>query len=161
MPFFFRLTTSYERLRSAAEQLAAAAAHDLDIVAHDPAHLPLLAAWRGPAPLALWLKIDTGMGRIGISPEDAVEFIATISRLPSIVVEGLMTHFADADLRNKQFAAIQMVDAHFPTTDGRELVFCRYTQPEKDHKMLLAQLGWELPPQSPPRITQKGQLLKE
>jgi transposase len=61
----------------------------------------------------------------------------------------------------EKFAAIQMVDAHFPTTDGRELVFCRYTQPEKDHKMLLAQLGWELPPQSPPRITQKGQLLPE
>ena len=61
----------------------------------------------------------------------------------------------------EKFAAIPMLDVHFPTTDGRELVFCRYTQPEKDHKMLLAQLGWELPPQSPPRITQKGQLLSE
>jgi transposase len=61
----------------------------------------------------------------------------------------------------EKFAAIQMLDVHFPTTDGRELVFCRYTQPEQDHKMLLAQLGWDLPPQSPPRITQKGQLLPE
>ena len=61
----------------------------------------------------------------------------------------------------EKFAAMQMLDVHFPTTDGRELVFCRYTQPEKDHKMLLAQLGWELPPQSPPRITQKGQRLPE
>jgi len=61
----------------------------------------------------------------------------------------------------EKFAAIQMLDVHFPTTDGRELVFCRYTQPEKDHKMLLAQLGWELPPQSPPRITQEGKLIKE
>ena len=61
----------------------------------------------------------------------------------------------------EKFAAIQMLDVHFPTTDGRELVFCRYTQPEKDHRMLLTQLGWELPPQSPPRITQKGQLLEE
>jgi len=61
----------------------------------------------------------------------------------------------------EKFAAIQMLNVHFPTTDGRELVFCRYTQPEKDHKMLLAQLGWELPPQSPPRITQKGQLMIE
>jgi len=50
---------------------------------------------------------------------------------------------------------------HFPTTDGRELVFCRYTQPEKDQKMLLALLSWELPPQSPPKINQKGQLLKD
>jgi hypothetical protein len=54
-----------------------------------------------------------------------------------------------------------MLDVHFPTTDGRELVFARYTQPEKDHKMLLRQLGSELPPLSPPRITQKGDLLKE
>ncbi len=56
----------------------------------------------------------------------------------------------------EKFAAMQMLDVHFPTTDGRELVFCRYTQPEKDHKMLLAQLGWELPPQSPPQITRKA-----
>jgi transposase len=60
-----------------------------------------------------------------------------------------------------KFASIQMLNVHFPTTDGRELVFSRYTQPEKDHKMLLAQLSWELPPQSPPRITQKGQLMSE
>ena len=61
----------------------------------------------------------------------------------------------------EKFAAIQMLDVHFPTTDGRELVFARYTQPEKDHRMLLSQLGWELPQQSPPRITQKGQLLQD
>jgi transposase len=60
-----------------------------------------------------------------------------------------------------KFAAMQMLDVHFPTTDGRELIFRRYTQPEKDQKMLLAQLRWELPPQSPPRITQKGQLVEE
>ena len=56
---------------------------------------------------------------------------------------------------------MQTVDGHFPTTDGRELVFCRYTQPEKDQKILLAQLGWELPPQSPPKITAKGTLLND
>jgi len=56
----------------------------------------------------------------------------------------------------EKFAAIQMLDARFPTTDGRWLIFTRYTQPEKDHKLLLAQLGLELPPQSPPRITAKS-----
>ena len=61
----------------------------------------------------------------------------------------------------EKFASIQMLDVHFPTTDGRELVFTRYTQPEKDHKMLLSQLGWELPAQSPPKITQKGQLIQQ
>jgi transposase len=61
----------------------------------------------------------------------------------------------------EKFAAIQMLDVHFPTSDGRELVFSRYTQPEKDHKLLLAHLAWELPPQSPPRITPMGQLVEE
>jgi transposase len=59
----------------------------------------------------------------------------------------------------EKFSTMQMLDVHFPTTDGRELIFCRYTQPEKEHKMILAQLGWELPAQAPPRISQKGELL--
>ena len=51
---------------------------------------------------------------------------------------------------------MQMVDVHFPTTDGRTLIFARDTQPEKEQRMLLAQLGWELPAQPPPRITAQG-----
>ena len=61
----------------------------------------------------------------------------------------------------EKFAAIQMLDVHSPTTDGRELVFSRYTQPDKDHQMLLAQLRGGLPPQSPPRITQNGLLMTD
>ena len=53
----------------------------------------------------------------------------------------------------EQLCAIQMLDVHFPTTDGRTLIFQRYTAPNKTQKLLLAQLGLELPPQSPPRIT--------
>ena len=55
---------------------------------------------------------------------------------------------------------MQMIDVHLPTTDGRELLLRRRTEPERDHKMILAQLGWELPPQAPPRISAKGELLK-
>jgi len=51
-----------------------------------------------------------------------------------------------------------LVDAHIPTSDGRELVFWRHTQPEKDQKLLLVQLGWELPEQAPPRISSQGAL---
>jgi hypothetical protein len=39
-----------------------------------------------------------------------------------------------------KFAAIQMLDVHFPTTDGRTLILSRYTHPEPDHKLLLEQL---------------------
>jgi hypothetical protein len=55
-----------------------------------------------------------------------------------------------------KFAAIQMVDVHLPTTDGRELILSRYTQPENDQKILLNQLRLELPPQPPPKITTRG-----
>lgn len=58
----------------------------------------------------------------------------------------------------EKFAAIEMLDVHFPTTDGRELVFCRYTQPELDQTVLLAQMKWTLPDQPPPRITAKREL---
>lgn len=61
----------------------------------------------------------------------------------------------------EKFATIQMLDAHFPTTDDRWLIFARYTQPEKDHRLLLAKLGLQLPPQRPPRITAKGELTNQ
>jgi transposase len=51
-----------------------------------------------------------------------------------------------------KFAALQLLDVHFPTTDGRELIFTRHTEPEPDQQLLLAQLGWTLPAQPPPRI---------
>lgn len=49
----------------------------------------------------------------------------------------------------------ERLDVHFPTTDGRELIFTRYTEPELDQQLLLAQLDWILPQQPPPRITAK------
>jgi transposase len=58
----------------------------------------------------------------------------------------------------EHLSAIQMLDVHFPTTDGRTLIFTRYTMPNKVQKLLLAQLGLELPPQNPPRITSHRQL---
>jgi hypothetical protein len=54
-----------------------------------------------------------------------------------------------------KFAALQLLDVHFPTTDGRELIFTRHTEPAPDQQLLLAQLGWRLPAQPPPRITAK------
>jgi len=48
--------------------------------------------------------------------------------------------------------AIQMVDVHLPTTDGREVVLSRYTEPEPDVTLLLRQLRLELPAQPTPRL---------
>ncbi len=51
------------------------------------------------------------------------------------------------------FAAVQMIDLHVPTTDGRELQLTRYTEPEPELKLLLDKLKLTLPAQPPPKIT--------
>jgi hypothetical protein len=52
----------------------------------------------------------------------------------------------------EKFAAVQMIDVHLPTTDGRELLLTRYTQPEPELRLLIQQLKLQLPPQPTPRI---------
>jgi DDE family transposase len=51
-----------------------------------------------------------------------------------------------------KFAAIQMLDVHFPTTDGRTLIMSRRTELTADQKLLVSQLKLKLPPQPAPRI---------
>ena len=58
-----------------------------------------------------------------------------------------------------KLAAIQLIDVHIPTSDGRLLVLPRHTQPEPDLQLLLAQLRLELPAQPPPRITSNPPIL--
>jgi len=53
----------------------------------------------------------------------------------------------------EKFCAVQMIDVHVPTTDGRELTLTRYTQPEPELKLLVERLKFALPPQPPPKIT--------
>ena len=56
-----------------------------------------------------------------------------------------------------KLAAVQMLDVHFPTTDGRTLILTRYTELNADQKILVKQLNLDLPPQPPPRITAAAQ----
>ena len=53
----------------------------------------------------------------------------------------------------EKLAAMQMIDVHLPTTDGREVILTRYTQPEPEQRVLLEQLKLKLPEQPPPKIT--------
>jgi len=53
----------------------------------------------------------------------------------------------------EKFAAVQLIDVHMPTTDGRELQLTRYTQPEPELQLLLERLRLDLPAQPPPKIT--------
>jgi len=90
------------------------------------------------------------------------------SRIEAHIFVSFLAYCAHVSLREKlrrrapgltprcvleKFGAMQMLDVHFPTTDGRELIFRRYTQPEAEQKILLDQLSLRLPEQAPPRIT--------
>ena len=64
------------------------------------------------------------------------------------------------EVRDK-FAGIQMIDVHLPTTDNRLLVLSRYTQPEKDHCLLLTWPILDLPAQPPPQIFAANSQIEE
>jgi hypothetical protein len=53
----------------------------------------------------------------------------------------------------EKFAALQMIDVHLPTTDGREIILTRTTQPEPELRLLLDKLKLQLPAQPPPKIS--------
>jgi hypothetical protein len=52
----------------------------------------------------------------------------------------------------EKFAALQMVDGHLPTTDGRTLILSRDTEPEPEQQILLDRLRLRLPEEPPPPI---------
>ena len=54
------------------------------------------------------VEVDTGMGRTGIADGEAVEFIERVSALPNLKLEGVFTHFPDADSGNTYFAEEQL-----------------------------------------------------
>lgn len=83
----------------AAGDLAELRRLQLDAVIHDDSQLALLAATPDPRPLRLWLKIDSGMHRLGFAPARAAEVHARLQALPGVdpaIV--LMTHFANSDV---------------------------------------------------------------
>jgi hypothetical protein len=60
----------------------------------------------------------------------------------------------------QKFAAVQMIDVHLPTTDGREIILSRYTEPEPELLLLIDRMKLDLPAQPPPKIA-AGALLAQ
>lgn len=54
------------------------------------------------------IKVDTGMGRIGIQPDEVVRFVKKASSLKNIKIEGILTHFATAYEVNREFTERQI-----------------------------------------------------
>ena len=105
------------------------------------------------------LKSDLAIRPIFHQREDRIEahiFVAFLAYCVHVSLQQqLKAHAPGLTVRQalEKLAAMQMLDVHFPTTDARELIFTRYTEPEPDQQLLLAKLGWTLPLQALPKIT--------
>lgn len=82
-------------------QLAEARTHGLDIVVHRPAQLDWLEAAPPGDTLAVWLKIDTGMHRLGFPPDASIQAYRRLCACAAVLSPPrLMTHLACADVRD-------------------------------------------------------------
>lgn len=91
------------------EQLQLAASYYLTLVVHEASQLEFL--WQAPVTAAfpVWLKVDTGMHRLGFPPGAVPKAIASLRHCPAVAsVVGLMTHLANADLAGDPLTAIQL-----------------------------------------------------
>ncbi len=83
-----------------AEELGDLLAYQLDAVVHTASQLDLLAQQGGPAQIAAWLKLDTGMNRLGFSPKEFPRVSQHLSQCAVVKQPvNLMTHLANADDR--------------------------------------------------------------
>ncbi|MBF0458612.1 MAG: alanine racemase [Nitrospirae bacterium] len=65
------------------------------------------AALRQNHRIDIHVDIDTGMGRVGFLYDREIDAIKAISRLRGVRVTGFMSHFSEADLKDRSFAALQ------------------------------------------------------
>jgi alanine racemase len=90
-------------------ELEAAAAAALEVVVHHSHQLERLVAARLRQPLRCWLKLDTGMHRLGFPPFEFDERLAQLRRLDSVAeVAGVLTHLANADDLGDPYTGIQL-----------------------------------------------------
>ena len=79
------------------DEMALLAEYDIAAVLHSPHQLAMLDAYPRRGSLSLWLKVNTGMNRLGFLPQDVPAVMAQLREHPAVRDVTLMTHFANAD----------------------------------------------------------------
>ncbi len=112
------------------EAIAAALEHGLTLTITEPESAQAVSAMarRLGRAIGVHVKVDTGMGRFGLLPDEALPFVQSVTALPGVRVEGLYTHFATADLSDKtytrrQFQRFLKVRAHLQAA-GHAIPLC-------------------------------------
>ncbi len=77
------------------EQLSLAQQHELDVTIHHPKQLEWLDTLDGS--LGCWIKVDSGMSRLGLHPDQVPEVLAAVQQHKYLKLKGAMTHLANAD----------------------------------------------------------------
>jgi alanine racemase len=81
------------------DELSAALASRIEVVLHQPYQIESLRRRMGTSPegMACWLKVDTGMHRLGFRPEEILRLAAELHAIDGLVLAGVITHLANAD----------------------------------------------------------------
>lgn len=82
------------------EELIQFGRHHIDATVHQAEQITMLERARLDHPLRVWLKIDSGMHRLGVAPETALACWERLRACHSVGAIGLMTHLANADDRD-------------------------------------------------------------
>jgi len=104
------------------------------------------------------LKGDLGLRPIFHHKAERIEahlFVAFLAYCLSITLRQQLGGLAPGLMPRvvlEKLATVQMLDVAVPTTDGRELLLVRRTEPNRDVALLLDRLALTLPPQPPPKI---------
>lgn len=102
--------------------------HDLTpvIYTHETAELLSRRAMALGRELGVHIKVDTGMGRLGLLPEALPAFIAAVAALPGLRVAGIMSHFAEADIPGSAstIRALATVNEVFREVKSRYAAIC-------------------------------------
>ena len=107
------------------------------------------------------LKMDLSLRPVYHQKDERIEahiFVAFLSYCLQVTLQQRLKALAPGlTVRSvlEKFASIQLVDVYLPTTDGRELRLPRYTEPNKEHLLLLSRLNLKLPPQPRPELLDK------
>lgn len=110
---------------ASSEQLRLAAAHNIQICLQWEHQLCLLEHTRLKRPVSVWLKIDTGMHRLGIAPSRVPQVYAGLRACASVQgLPRLMTHLARADERHSDMTRqqIQCFDEAVSGLDGEQSI---------------------------------------
>ncbi len=92
------------------ERIDAILSSRLTLTIADEATVATLSALAPPRPIDVHLKIDTGMGRMGVLPDRARELVQVIRQVPHLRLAGVYSHFATADFEQLDLVTQQLAD---------------------------------------------------